>query len=201
MAETEEDLDLDVNEDADDKGKKKKKGGGGKALIIALGAGVGILVIALAVVLTLMLTGGGSKSKGEGGERGEKAAAEAPAAEHGGGGEGEGEKEGKPAAFYAELGGPFTVNFEDDTTIRFLQVEATVMTKEEKVLDIIKENLPVIRNNLILLLSGQDYAVIISREGKEELRAQAKAEVQKVVQQYFGKPAVDEVYFTSFVIQ
>jgi len=195
MAETEEDLDLDVEEAGGGKAKKKK-GGSNKILIIGLGVGVGILVIALAVVLTLMLTGGGSKSKEKAAEHGAPAAEEAPAeSEHGG------EEGAKPAAFYADLGGPFTVNFEDDTTIRFLQIEVKVMTKEEKVLDVVEQNLPVIRNNLVMLFSGQEYKVISSREGKEELRAQAKAEVQKVVEKYYGKPAVEEVYFISFVIQ
>jgi flagellar FliL protein len=60
--------------------------------------------------------------------------------------------------------------------------------------------MPLIRNNLLLLMSNRNYQSLMSREGKEKLRAEALAEV-KDVQKKQGGEDVDDVLFTSFVVQ
>ena len=61
--------------------------------------------------------------------------------------------------------------------------------------------MPVIKNNIILMLSSQTYGLLISREGKEELRKHTLEEIRKVLKENYGEPGVEEVYFTSFVMQ
>ena len=124
-------------------GEAPKKGGKGKLIIIA--------------VLALVLVGGGVggflfwKSKqGDGHEK----HAEEP-------------KPVLPLQF-VPLDPPFVVNFTGQQTVRFLQVEVRLS----------------------------------SREGKEKLRAAALEQVRKIVKTEGGKPeSVDNVYFTSFVMQ
>jgi flagellar FliL protein len=66
----------------------------------------------------------------------------------------------------------------------------------------VKANDPVVRNDLLLLLGGQHYATISTREGKEKLREQALESVRRVVTNAGGKAdKVEAVYFTSFVMQ
>jgi flagellar protein FliL len=108
----------------------------------------------------------------------------------------------KGPALYAALDPPFVVNFEAEQLVRFLQVTVQVMSREQPTLDLLKANDPVVRNDLLLLFGGQKYSVISTSEGKEKLRAQALEVVRKVIAGAGGKPeSVEQVYFTSFVMQ
>ncbi|GAP66676.1 flagellar basal body-associated protein [Mizugakiibacter sediminis] len=109
----------------------------------------------------------------------------------------------KPVAepHYLALDPPFIVNFRDDDALRFLQVGVEVMARDQAALDTLKAEEPVARNALVLLFSSQDYKTLSSRDGKEKLRAEALTELQKIVRQRSGKPGLEAVYFTSFVMQ
>ena len=102
---------------------------------------------------------------------------------------------------YQALEPPFVVNFQDQSQVRFLQIAMEVSTRDPLVIAAVKTHMPVIRNNLVLLLSNQAYAGMSTREGKEKLRTDALAEIQKILTEQTGKPGVDAVYFTSFVMQ
>jgi flagellar FliL protein len=75
------------------------------------------------------------------------------------------------------------------------------MTREEDVVEELKTHMPVIRNNLVLVFSDQTYDTISTAEGKQKLRDEALAEIKQVLKKETGKTGVEEVYFTSFVMQ
>ena len=52
-----------------------------------------------------------------------------------------------------------------------------------------------------MLFSSQKPDDLQTREGKERLREQALKEIQHIVEGYTGKPGVEEVFFTSFLMQ
>lgn len=104
-------------------------------------------------------------------------------------------------AVYFEFEQPFVVNFQDEGQLRYLQITASVMVKNPKVVEEVKRHMPLIRNNLVMLFSGQTREGIISREGKEKIRTEAEAEVQKILKEQTGKPGIKALYFTSFVMQ
>jgi len=117
---------------------------------------------------------------------------------HGGSGEhGEG---GAPSAIYYAIDPPLVVNFEDSSAVRFLQITVELMARDQKAIDGVTKNVPLIRNNLLLLISNRDYKTLMTREGKEKLRTEALAEVQNIVKKE-GTPPVDDLLFTSFVVQ
>lgn len=105
----------------------------------------------------------------------------------------------KPALYFA-VDPPLVVNFEDGSAVRFLQISMSIMAHDEKTIESVQKNIPVIRNNLLLLMSNRNYQTMISREGKEKLRDEALAEV-RAVQKKEGSPDVDDLLFTSFVVQ
>ncbi|OZB61063.1 MAG: flagellar basal body protein FliL [Lysobacterales bacterium 14-68-21] len=113
----------------------------------------------------------------------------------------EAQAEKKKPELFLPLDPAFVVNFRDDQAARYLQVGVTLMSHEQASLDAAKEAQPVIRNQLLLLFSGQSYPNLIDAAGKEKLQAQALAAVQKIVQERTGKPGIDALYFTSFVMQ
>src|SRR4051812_23469631 len=103
---------------------------------------------------------------------------------------------------YVNLDPPFVVNFQADANVRFLQVTVSIMTRDPKTEEALKKNDPRIRNDLLLLLSNQQYADISTREGKEKLRAQSLESVRAVVKSAGEEPAkVEDLYFTAFVMQ
>ena len=109
--------------------------------------------------------------------------------------------EKKKPELYLPLDPAFVVNFRDDQSARYLQVGVTLMSHEQSALDAAKDAQPVIRNQLLLLFSGQSYQNLVDAAGKEKLQAQALAAVQKIVDERTGKPGIDALYFTSFVMQ
>ncbi|HWX33962.1 MAG TPA: flagellar basal body-associated FliL family protein [Steroidobacteraceae bacterium] len=106
---------------------------------------------------------------------------------------------GKAALYYA-IDPPLVVNFEDGSVVRFLQITMEVMAREQKAIDSVQRNIPLIRNNLLLLMSNRNYQSMMSREGKEKLRQEALTEI-RAVQKKEGSPDVDDLLFTSFVVQ
>ncbi len=192
MAVEEDEFDL-----SEDDSEGKKSGSKKKFLWIGLGVAGVLLIVGLSIGLTLMLAGGGSADSGEGeGDAAEKEAR---------GEESEGkESSGKPGdTRYIPLKPPFVVNFaaQSSSTARFLQITMEVSTRDEAVVADIEKHMPVIRNNLVLLLSSQDQQEISSREGKEKLRGEVLAEIQRILKKRTGKVGVEDIYFTSFVMQ
>jgi flagellar protein FliL len=111
----------------------------------------------------------------------------------------EGGGSGKPSVYYA-IDPPLVVNFEDGSAVRFLQITMEIMAHDEKTIESVKKNTPLIRNNLLLLMSNRNYQTMLSREGKEKLRQEALTEI-RAVQKKEGGPDIDDVLFTSFVVQ
>ena len=104
-------------------------------------------------------------------------------------------------AEYYPLDPSIVVNFNDDRAIRFLQVGISLMSHDPKAIDAAKAAEPQIRNALLLLFSAQTYDTLSSAKGKLKLQQEALKEVQDVVQKSLGRPGIEAVYFTSFVMQ
>jgi flagellar protein FliL len=116
------------------------------------------------------------------------------------------EAEGAPAvktpAIYSKFDPPFVVNFENKGMTRFLQVSIEVMTRDPATAELIKQHDPKLRNDLLMLLGGQTFETLSSREGKEQLRTQSLQAVAAVIAAEGGKAeSVEQLYFTSFVMQ
>jgi flagellar protein FliL len=105
------------------------------------------------------------------------------------------------AAVYLPLDPAFVVNFQDNDATRYLQVGVTVMSHDPAAIQAMKDNDPVIRNALVILFSSQTIAELGNTAGKQKLQAEALTAVRKIVADKIGKPGVDALYFTSFVMQ
>ena len=151
--------------------KKKKKG-----LLLIVGA---------LVVLAAGGAGAWVMLKGGHGKGAENAAAAAKA---------------KPAV-YLQLDPAFVVNFQDENALRFLQIGVNVMSHDPEAIAAAKEADPEIRNALLMLFSAQDVKSLSDVKGKQKLQAAALAEIQRVLKEKIGRPGVDAVYFTSFIMQ
>lgn len=108
---------------------------------------------------------------------------------------------GKPA-IYQSLHPPLVVNFKDSAgTVHFMQATIEVMSRDQEVINAVREHTPAIRNALIMLLGSVEYEKVVTREGKEELLADVLAEVQSLMTKHIGKPGVEAAYFSALVVQ
>ncbi len=104
-------------------------------------------------------------------------------------------------AIYFPLKPPLIVNYQARGRQRFLQAEITLMSREDDVIEAVEIHMPMIRNSLILLFSGQVYEELQTDEGRELLRQDALLELQTIMQQELGKPGIEKVLFTNLVMQ
>lgn len=207
--------DKDADKTGDDAAAKKAPGGSKKIILIAVAA---VALVGASVGTTMLLTGSKddvkkvAKKKAKADKDADAEEGEGDAEEGDGDEEAVGEEEvevvaatnpdGTPkVAIYLDFDQPFIVNFVDEGQLRYLQVSVSVMTMDPKVVDLVKRHTPLIRNNLVMLFSGQTRDTIISREGKEKIRKEAEAEVQKIMKEKTGRTGIKSLYFTSFVMQ
>lgn len=108
----------------------------------------------------------------------------------------------KAPPVYLPIDPALVASFQDAGQMRFLQVSVELMARDEKVIEAVKVHMPVIRNNLLMMFGGQTLAALTNRDEKEKLRAAALAEVQRILAaNAVGEPGVEDLYFTSFVVQ
>lgn len=115
-------------------------------------------------------------------------------------------EESKPASAgaleYMDLRPSFTTNYGGPGAIHYLKVDITLrLSKDPKASERITHNMPYIRHELVMLLMRQTDADVNSLQGKEKLRADALAAVQKVLQDETGTQPVEDLLFTNFVVQ
>lgn len=104
-------------------------------------------------------------------------------------------------AIYYPLGQNFTMNYDVRGRQRYLQVQVTLMLRDNAAVQSIEMHQPSIRNNLVGLFSGQVFEDLQTPEGRELLRQDALRGVQSVLEQEIGRPVVEQVLFTHFVMQ
>ena len=183
-------------------GKGDRKPGVMKLVILgALGVFVAVLGAQVAAPLVTQMIGGGHAAEGaadgedladeavaedEGGEDIDLAAADAP----------------EGPAIYTPLDPPFVVSFGDaDGDTRFLQLTLQAMARDEHTIDEIKRHAPAIRNAFLFLISGYKVEDLNTLEGKEKLRAAMLVSANEIMERNTGAPGIEELYFTSLVIQ
>lgn len=183
--------DKDLNDDEEEiKAPKSNKRGLLKWLLI--GVGVVLLIgISVGTSIYVMRSMLGSPTAEKAVEKGADKKAAKENKKH---------KEPKIAIYY-KFDPPFVVNIQGDSGSRFLQLTIEAMTYDQSVTTDIDQNMPVIRNNILLLLSDLTYEQVSTLEGKQKLRADILKEIQKVLKDKIGKPGVEEVYLTSIVMQ
>jgi len=95
----------------------------------------------------------------------------------------------------------FTVNLQPDPDEKFLQLDISLQVADAEVGELLKTQMPAVRNRLLMLLTSKKPSEISTMEGKKKLNEEIAAEV-KIPYVAGAKPlGVSDVFFTSFVIQ
>jgi flagellar FliL protein len=173
----------------------------GAVVVLLLGGGAGAGAM-------YFLGGSGAPPATEGEQaaaEGEEASAEGEAKGEGEGEEGEGGegKEAKPALALIHGNrsvvnlGTFTVNLRGSGGGRVLRTEVQVEVSA-KDSEAIEDHKPVLRDAVITLASDFTYGDLEGVDGKTHLRDELLGRLNTVLE---GKPTVDRLYFTEFVVQ
>lgn len=93
----------------------------------------------------------------------------------------------------------FTVNLQDGE--QYMQIDITLQVADQAQVDAIKLHMPRVRSRLLALLSSKHAEELVTAEDKQKLAQEIKAQVTQPFDPK-GKPQqLDDVLFTSFVIQ
>ena len=102
---------------------------------------------------------------------------------------------------YVSLGDPMVLNLSGGKQLTFLQISADVLISDADAERTIKTHVPAIRHSLIMLLSDQKASDIKSPGKREEIRQQATARVKGLIAELSGSEDVNEVLFSSILVQ
>jgi flagellar FliL protein len=113
----------------------------------------------------------------------------------------EGEK-GAATSEYLDIKPALITNYGGPGPIHFIKAEIALRVgKEPADGSKVTYHMPQIRHELVMLFSRQTEDGIATMEGKEQLRKDALAAVQKVIVAEEGKPIVTDVLFNNFIVQ
>jgi flagellar FliL protein len=109
----------------------------------------------------------------------------------------------KGKAIYLPLEPSFVVNLQSDARrVHFMQIAVQVMTHNGKVVSAIENNMPPVRDAMIMLLAHQDARTMSDAAGRETVRQAAQSTLQGVLSEIAGiEQGIEAVYFTDFVVQ
>lgn len=93
----------------------------------------------------------------------------------------------------------FTVNLQDGE--QYLQTDITLQVADQDQLDAIKLHMPRVRSGLLTLLSSKRADELVSAEDKKKLVAEILQQMKQPFDPNGKPPQVEDVLFTSFVIQ
>lgn len=114
------------------------------------------------------------------------------------------EEQVKLKASYFSLEPAYVVNFKDENNKQhLLQVKISIMHRDPRIDEMLKTHGPLIRSNLLVLLSSQDFSKLQTQTGKNELAEKALEEVQGILQEEEADDTltIERVLFTDFVMQ
>ena len=183
------------NEDDDVAGD----GEDGAAALEAAGRKKKVMLLAVVGVVLLLAAGGGTwfALKMLGGDKAAAPAAEgeAPAAD---------EKAAKVEpnqSFYTVFDPAFLANYEVGGRTHYLQVTLAVMTRSDAATSAVTTDMPLLRNRVVMLLSGESFEQLQTDAGRVALQQKLLSAMQEILQKETGKPQIEQVYFTGFVMQ
>ncbi len=111
-------------------------------------------------------------------------------------------EEQKKVPAYISLGNALVLNLTNKKSrLTFLQLKADVLIADEEAKSVVEPHIPAIRHHLILLLSEQSVQDMKSSTKREEIRTKVTTQVQEVISELANNDAVEDVLFSSFLVQ
>ena len=171
MANDDQDLELDVEEEESGSGKSKKFIIIGAAAVLLIGAGIA----------AFLLLGGESAPEETGTE--------------------EVKEEPKEPAQYVGVPEKITSNVTGAKKTRTVQIQMSFLVRGDDSVDIVKDHMPRLKNDILMLLALESADDLRTPEGRVAFQQKSLETVQATLTEISGKPVVEKVLFISFVMQ
>lgn len=104
-------------------------------------------------------------------------------------------------AFYVALPRAFIFNAHGQTRDRLVQIKVKLLVRGPENEALAKQHSPLIEGTLLRVFSYSTVEQLTTVEGKVKLRKDAIDAVTKNLQELTGKPVVEQILFTGFVMQ
>ncbi|MFN3566680.1 MAG: flagellar basal body-associated protein FliL [Burkholderiaceae bacterium] len=95
----------------------------------------------------------------------------------------------------------FTVNLRDEDDDRFMQVKLVAEMRDSAAGEVLKNMMPAVRSEILLLLGSKRSTDLATREGKERLAQEIIAAANKALERTSAEKGVEAVNFTHLIIQ
>lgn len=103
---------------------------------------------------------------------------------------------------YLALNPTFITNYGGPGRFHYLKADIVVRIRGgEQARETVKHHLPLLRHHLVMLFSRQSPENVNTMAGRETLRRAALETVQELLHEETGAAQVDDLLFSSFVIQ
>jgi flagellar FliL protein len=111
------------------------------------------------------------------------------------------EEEPLAQAVYTALDPPFVVSYDTEDGPRYVQLTLQAMARSEETVAAVKQHAPAIRNSVLFKLGGYELEVLATQAGKEQLRQELLVASNEILTKNRVDGSIEELYFTSLVIQ
>jgi flagellar FliL protein len=110
------------------------------------------------------------------------------------------EHKGKPA-FYDSLDPAFLANFMVGGRQHYLQISLNAMARDEEAIAALHTHMPLVRNRIVMQLSGEQFEQLQTDAGRAQLQQKLLTAIQEIMAKETGKPRIEQIFFTNFVMQ
>lgn len=107
----------------------------------------------------------------------------------------------RATALYQALEPAFVVNYTHEGRKRYMQVNVVLMGRDAAGMASVATHMPLVRNELVLLFSSEEFQALFSPEGKDALRERATLAIKALLERELGNPVIESVLFTNIVLQ
>ncbi|GHY05048.1 flagellar basal body-associated protein FliL [Vibrio cholerae] len=151
-----------------------------------------LLIIIIAAVV--LLAGGGGAAFFMMGSGGDEAAADA---------EQKTEQVAAPTdpVSYVNIAQPFVFNVIGDAKDRLVQIKVQLMVRGSENENLARYHSPLVESSLLATFASATVEQLRTPNGRIELRDKATDDIKAALNQAVGKPVIEKVLFTDFVMQ
>ncbi|NOT86199.1 MAG: flagellar basal body-associated FliL family protein [Methylococcaceae bacterium] len=109
------------------------------------------------------------------------------------------ENQGSDAAMeYLEMQPKLTINLAEPK--KYLLINVQLMVEGAEAIELVKKNIPALRNALIMLYSGLSVTELQTMEQHEALRIKSKEEIRMTLERFAASEGFKDVFFTEFFV-
>ncbi len=106
-----------------------------------------------------------------------------------------------PGSIYITFKPPLIANFGGVGKLKYIKADFSLRVDNTEVAGAVQHNMPLIRNNLLILMAQQTDETLSSSEGKEALRQEALKQIQEIIKKEGKMEGVKDLFYNNLLVQ